>query len=371
VRIAFHAPFKPLGHANPSGDLTIGTGLFDFLGRNNNMLLASRLRSRWLYWKPWLWPQVVAEQSRAVQRARGCDLWLTYHTYYKAPDLLGPVCAQRLGVPYALFQGIYSTKVRRAPRTYPGFVLNRRALLAARAVFSNKLDDLANLRRIIPEKRLHYVPPGIFPEQFTFDPTAREQLRATWQAGQRPVILSVAMFRDDVKTEGLIFLIETLGQLAAQGRDFLLVLVGDGVTRQRLEALAHALLPDGALFLGKVSRSRLFEYYSAADLFAFPGIRESLGMVFLEAQSCGLPVAAFNGWGIPEVVAHGETGLLSAPLDEQAFGTNILHLLENAELRRRMGLAAAQRVRQVHDLSRNYRQVEDVLHQLTHVQGGR
>ena len=364
MRIAFYAPFKPLGHANPSGDLTIGTGLFDFLSRDNDVLLASRLRSRWIYWKPWLWPRVLIERAKAVKRASGCDLWLSYHTYYKAPDLLGPVCARRLGIPYAVFQGIYSTKVRRGLKTWPGFQLNRAALQAASVVFTNKLDDLANLRRIIPQDRLRYVAPGIFPEQFAFDGAARERLRAQWGAGNRSVVMATAMFRDDVKTQGLAFLIKACGRLAAQGRDFLLAIAGDGVTRPRLEALARERLAGRTVFLGKVPRERLRECYSAADLFAFPGIRESLGMVFLEAQSCGLPVVAFDGWGIPEVVTHGETGQLCPPMDEQAFGAAMARLMDDAGLRESLGRAAADRVRERHDLNRNYREVESTLREL-------
>lgn len=361
MRIAFYAPFKPLGHPNPSGDLTIGTGLHDFLSRDNEVVQASRLRSRWIYWKPWQWSSAWLARLQAQRIAKGCDLWLTYHTYYKAPDLLGPACARRLGVPYAVFQGIYSTKVRRSLRTCPGFLLNRAALRAASVVFSNKRDDLANLARIIPNDRLRYVPPGIFPEQFTFDPDSRDRLRKQWAAGDRPVILSAAMFRDDVKTQGLTFLFQACGRLAAQGNDFLLAVAGDGVMRPHLEALAHEQLPGRIIFLGKVPRPKLFECYSAADVFAFPGIRESLGMVFLEAQSCGLPVVAFDGWGIPEVVAHGETGLLCRPFDEDAFRAAMTRLLNDATLRRGMGRTAADRVRLHHDLSRNYRQVESVL----------
>ncbi len=364
MRIAFYAPFKPLGHPNPSGDLTIGTGLHDFLSRSNEVVQASRLRSRWIYWKPWQWPQVLLERVQAERTANGCNLWLTYHTYYKAPDLLGPACARRLGVPYAVFQGIYSTKVRRSLKTCPGFLLNRKALLAASVVFSNKRDDLANLARIIPKDRLRYVPPGIFPEQFAFDADSRERLRKKWGAEKRPVILSAAMFRDDVKTKGLKFLFRACGTLAFQGKDFLLAVAGDGVMRHHLEALARERLPGRVIFLGKVPRPKLFEFYSAADVFAFPGIRESLGMVFLEAQSCGLPVVAFDGWGIPEVVANGETGLLCRPFAEEAFQAAISRLLDDATLRQGMSHAAADRVRLHHDLNRNYRQVESELQEV-------
>ncbi|MGD8371245.1 MAG: hypothetical protein PVI19_06850, partial [Syntrophobacterales bacterium] len=99
MRIAFYAPFKPLGHPHPSGDLVIGTGLYHFLERRGHQLeRVSRLRARWIYWKPWLWPQLALARSQSLRECRrmGADLWLTYHSYYKAPDLLGPECRRRL-----------------------------------------------------------------------------------------------------------------------------------------------------------------------------------------------------------------------------------------------------------------------------------
>ena len=103
------------------------------------------------------------------------------------------------------------------------------------------------------------------------------------------------------------------------------------------------------------------EFYSGGDLFAFPGIRESLGMVFLEAQSCGLPVVAFNNGGIPEVVQQGSTAFLTDPFDEKEFCTTIKHLLHNPQQRNTMGKAAAQYVRSNHDLHKNYLQFEKIL----------
>ena len=112
-------------------------------------------------------------------------------------------------------------------------------------------------------------------------------------------------------------------------------------------------------------------FYSAGDVFAFPGIRESLGMVYLEAQSCGLPVVAFDNGGIPEVVRDGETGFLTPLLSEGPFCEAISSLLRSSDLSKKMGKAAANYVRKYHDLNINYRQVESTLEKLAERNAGK
>ena len=87
-------------------------------------------------------------------------------------------------------------------------------------------------------------------------------------------------------------------------------------------------------------------------------LTESLGMVFLEAQSCGLPVVAFADGGIPEVVEQGATGYLTPVHDPAAYAAAVERLLADEPRREKMGRAAAKRVRERHDLNRNYLQVE-------------
>ena len=363
MRILFFAPFKPLDHPQPSGDRVIGQGLFDFLAsRGHEVRVASRLRTRWIFRRPWMWPRALAEglRVRRLVRDRRPDAWLTFHAYYKAPDLLGPVAA-RAGIPYFVFQGMYATKYRRRVDTWPGFILNRRALLAADHVFVNRALDGENLARLLPPDRVTLVRPGLDPSGFAFDPAARERLRAEWGAGNRPVVLSAAMFRDDVKTESLAFLLSACGALSEAGLDFLLVLAGDGVMRDHLAALSGRLLPGRVRFLGRVDRERMPAVYSAADVFAFPGIRESLGMVFLEAQSARLPVAALADGGIPGVVENNVTGFLTPPGERLPYARALARLILCPDLARSMGRAAEARVRSLHDSRQNYLEMERVL----------
>ena len=364
MRISFYTPFKPLDHANPSGDLMIARGLYGYLkNQGNKILIMSNFRSRWVFWKPWIWTWLIRDTRRIMRTIapNGVDLWFTYHSYYKAPDLLGSFISRRLKIPYVIFQGIYSTKRKRNWKTWPGFVLNRAALCAADHVFSNKKVDCLNMKRLLPSQRITYVKPGISPHAFSFDAGARDELKKLWDVGSEPVVLSAAMFRPDVKTQGLSLVIRVCGELFRKGLRFYLVIAGEGRERNRLLQLAKEHLPDRVRFVGKIPRNEMYRFYSAGDIFAFPGIRESLGMVFLEAQSCGIPVVAFANGGIPEVVRDGETGFLVPLYDSDRFAKAIEFLLTKRDIRQKMGQTAQVHVRESHDINRNYQEMKKVL----------
>jgi glycosyltransferase involved in cell wall biosynthesis len=364
MRILFYAPFKPLDHPQPSGDWVIATGLYDYLvKRGHAVQKVSSLRSRWIFWKPWLWVSVIREQRQARRQIVQFrpQIWLTYHTYYKAPDLLGPVVCRQARLPYVVFQGSYSTKRRRDWLTWPGYVMNRKGLCAARLVLSNRREDMVNLERLLPPSRLAYVAPGIYPKDFSFDEAARSAWRRDWNVGEEPVILSAAMFRPDVKTQGLAWVIRACGELSRRGKALHLVIAGDGQEKPRLQKLAEEHLPGKTRFAGKIPRSEMYRFYSAGDIFAFPGIRESLGMVYMEAQSCGLPVVAFATGGIPEIVKNQETGFLVPLFAFEPYLQALDMLLSDKALRRKMGQAGQNYVRKAHDLDQNYRHLETAL----------
>jgi glycosyltransferase involved in cell wall biosynthesis len=83
--------------------------------------------------------------------------------------------------------------------------------------------------------------------------------------------------------------------------------------------------------------------------------------VFAEAMAMGLPIVALNNGGTPEVVADGETGLLSPPGDVETLASNILKLLEDRDLRQRLGASGVHRVADRFTVRRMARDAESVL----------
>ncbi len=364
MKIAYYMPFKPMGHKNPSGDLITGTEIHDYLAhRKHAISLVSKLRCRWIYYRPHKWFQLLRERYKLVKQfaTDRPDLWLSYHSYYKAPDLLGASCCKKLHIPYVIFQGIYSTKRRKQYKTLPGFLLNREVLLSASHIFTNKKRDLINLKRILPEEKLTYIAPGIHPELFCFSEKARQQLRTLWQSDKKTVIMTAAMMRSGVKTEGLARVIEACATLIRRDLPIQLIIAGDGENRNALERIARDLIHGNVRFVGKIDRKEMHRYYSAADIFAFPGIEESLGMVYLEAQSCNLPVVAYQDWGGGEAVVHNETGLLSPASHTGSFTENIQQLILDTKLRNRLAGNGGSHVRHNHNLASNYNLIEQQL----------
>jgi glycosyltransferase involved in cell wall biosynthesis len=97
-------------------------------------------------------------------------------------------------------------------------------------------------------------------------------------------------------------------------------------------------------------KESLAKEYSQHDIFALPsvmlpdGVTEGLGVPLLEAEASGLPIVATSVGGIPDAVEDGKQGFLVQPGDAKSLADKILQLVDDAELRRRMGLAGQHKV---------------------------
>jgi glycosyltransferase involved in cell wall biosynthesis len=130
---------------------------------------------------------------------------------------------------------------------------------------------------------------------------------------------------------------------------------------ERLRTLAQPL-GDQVQFVGVVPNGRLGEWYESCDLFVHPSLwNEPFPLTILEAMSCGLPIVSTRVGGIPEMVAHGETGILVEPGDPDAFADAIVELLRDDARRRAMGAAGRRRVEQEFSWDRTAAQLEEIL----------
>jgi glycosyltransferase involved in cell wall biosynthesis len=120
------------------------------------------------------------------------------------------------------------------------------------------------------------------------------------------------------------------------------LLVGDGALRTAAESEVQACGLKGVVHLTGY-RTDADSLLAAADVACLSSREEGMGSVLLDALTFGVPVAATSAGGIPEVIDHGETGLLAAPENPVALGDAIATLLEDAPLRARFARNARAR----------------------------
>ena len=122
-----------------------------------------------------------------------------------------------------------------------------------------------------------------------------------------------------------------------------LVIAGDGENAAELRRLTSALgIADRVHWLGW--RSDAADLMAAFDLLLVPSLGEGFGLVLLEAMARRVPVIASRVGAIPEVIAHGESGILIEPRDVEALAQAMARLLDDRALRKYMGLLGAARL---------------------------
>jgi glycosyltransferase involved in cell wall biosynthesis len=120
------------------------------------------------------------------------------------------------------------------------------------------------------------------------------------------------------------------------------LLVGDGPLRSDVEREIHRLGLESSVHLAGY-RTDADSLLAAADVACLSSREEGMGSVLLDALVFGVPIAATTAGGIPEVVVHGESGLLASPENPTALGDAIATLLADGELRRRLAQTARAR----------------------------
>lgn len=338
MRIAFHTPLNTYDDDGISGDRRMARQLVAVLEGLGHT--AEPVRARRAFMPSPDANQLARHQAEAAALSEAMlarwragvpapELWFTYHSYYKAPDLLGPGITERLGIPYVVAEA--SDAERRATGQWARHTdIVRRSLAAAdlHLYFTDR--DRQGLEPWRAEHRtLLELPPFI---AFDDQPPRR--------AGEAsiPRLVTVAMMREGTKQNSYLALARILGRVA--DRPWTLTIIGDGRMRSEIEA-AFAGLPAGRVhWRGAIPHDRVVAEMAAHDVFIWPGVREAYGLVYLEAQAVGLPIVAFDSGGVSATVSSGETALLAPEGDEAALAAALVRLLDEPELRSGMGARA-------------------------------
>ena len=190
----------------------------------------------------------------------------------------------------------------------------------------------------VPPNRIHVVPDGVDLSRRA-RPASAEVLKSLGVLGDDPLIVQVAAL---VAHKDPLTFVRAMAIVRERVPRVRALMVGEGPLRAAAQAEVTRLDLDRTLSLTGF-RHDADELLAAARVATLSSVEEGMGSVLLDAMAFGVPIAATRAGGIPEVVEHGETGLLSAPSDPAALAENIVRLLSDPDFA--AALAARGRMR--------------------------
>jgi glycosyltransferase involved in cell wall biosynthesis len=260
------------------------------------------------------------------------------HAHCFDPTLIGLIAARLARVPFVFTRHHSDHNIRLGKRWHTaidGWCARRADAVIAVSEATRQV--MMGVERV-PDSQITVVYNGMeaLPEP---SPADLSRVRQELGLDGRPICLMVARLHEE---KGHRFLLEALPAILDRVGPITVLCAGQGPYQTVLEAETRARgLQDVVRFLGW--REDVPTLLSLATLVVLPSLAESFGFALLEAMSLGKPIAATRIGGIPEVVAHGETGLLIPPADPGALADAISTVLQDPELARTMGEAGRRR----------------------------
>ena len=209
------------------------------------------------------------------------------------------------------------------------------------------------LSAMLPGVDMAVVPNGLRGSEFAELP-AREAARTALDiAGGRPLIASVGRMG---VAKGMFDLVEVAAMLRERYSGAVWIAAGPddqleaGATDRMSERIGELGLADVVRLPGLIDTSTRNKLLAAADVFLLPSHGENFPMVVLEAMAAGLPIVATRVGAVPEMTAHGETGLLVEPKNPEAIAEAVCELLDAPERAATLGRRAKRRFEELYEV---------------------
>jgi glycosyltransferase involved in cell wall biosynthesis len=250
----------------------------------------------------------------------------------RGADVLGGLAASFTDVPAVVSRRVDNTEIRLvAALRYRPF----RKVIAISEAIADVLRD-----RGVENGRLTVIRSAVDVAQFAQAGDC-EAFRREFGIDDAATVIAAA--GQLIPRKGHIYLLQAIADLRRVHPRIRLIIFGEGYLGNQLRAQAATLgLGDVVQFAG--FRDDLDSFVSCFDVFAHPALAEGLGVAALKAAAAAVPVVGFAAGGLVEAVVHGETGILVPPEDVDGLRNAIETLMDDVQLRRRLGRAGRERM---------------------------
>ena len=282
-----------------------------------------------------LYTPALASKMVEVAKFRELDL---LHVHYAVPHAISAYLAKQiLGNEIKVITTLHGTDI-----TLVGL---EPSFLQLMKFSIEKSDGVTAVSRFLKEKTLtnygikkeiEVIPNFIDVNKYRRVPA--EKFRCSIAPHGEKILVHTSNFRPVKRVDDVVKIFHAVRQKVPTK----LVFIGDGPERSSCERLCRELdIQNEVKFLGK--QSELVQPLSAADVFLMPSQSESFGLSALEAMACEVPVVSSSVGGLPELVAHGETGYLAEIGDIDRMAKYTIELLTNDQKHKLFAAAARKR----------------------------
>ena len=250
----------------------------------------------------------------------------------RGADILGGLAASFADVPAIVSRRVDNTEMRlMAALRYRPF----RKIIAISEAIAAVLRD-----HDVDPDRIEVIRSAVDTARFG-KPVDRDAFRKEFGLPKDATIIGAA--GQLIPRKGHRYLLQAIADLRHKHPEIRLIIFGEGHLNNQLRAQAASLgLGEVVQFAG--FREDLDDFMGAFDIFAHPALAEGLGVATLKAAAAGVPVIGFNAGGLPEAVVDGETGILVSPENVEELRAAIVNLIDDEDLRHRMGESGRQRM---------------------------
>ena len=228
---------------------------------------------------------------------------------------------------------------------------------------SDPMSQNARANLPVPPDSVITMPYGICLDQFDLSKTSKGYIRNRFDIRNDQLIIGLVGRLDPFK--GQMEMIRAMPAILERFPKAILALVGgetpefEGVYKKKLEEeVRRAGVEGSVIFTGHAENTAL--PMADLDIYVIPSYHETFGMSAIEAMAMGLPVVASDTGGLPDVLDHGECGLLAKAKDPASFAEGVMKYLADGDLRKSMGYKGCVKAMEMYDRRKSMARLEGI-----------